>query len=81
MSTTCDYCHEEVLPGEVTEGRLNGKPAHQECLFRGVAGSAAHILRKCSCFGGTRHDPPGLTTRQAAKLALDTYRALNGDAL
>jgi hypothetical protein len=75
----CDYCDEIVLPHEITEDRLNGKPVHQECLFRGVAGSAAHILRECSCFGGTRHDPPGLTKRQAAKLALDVYRTLHPD--
>ena len=76
--TICDYCDEEVLIDEVTEQRLNGKPAHQECMLRAVAGSAAHMLRECSCYGGTREDPPGMTKRQAAKLALDTYRALNG---
>jgi hypothetical protein len=75
---TCDYCGEEVLPEEVTEQRLNNKPVHQECAFRAVAGSAAHILRECPCYGGTRHDPPGLTKRQAAKLALEAYRTVNG---
>ncbi len=74
----CDYCLEEVLPGEVTEARLNGKPVHHECAFRAVAGSAAHILGDCSCCGGTRHDPPGLTRRQAAKLALEAYLTVNG---
>lgn len=76
---TCDYCGEEVLPHEVTEQRLNNKPVHQECAFRSVAGSAAHILGECSCYGGTREDPPGMTKRHAAKLALDTYRMLNPD--
>jgi hypothetical protein len=72
----CGHCDEEVLKEEIW-GSLNGKPAHQECLFRLGAGSAAHILRECSCFGGTRDDPPGMTKRQAAKLALDTYRAIS----
>lgn len=73
----CSHCDEEVLPEEVFEGRLNGKPAHQECMFRLVAGSAAHILGDCFCCGGSRHDPPGLTKRQAAQLALEAYRTLH----
>jgi hypothetical protein len=73
---TCDYCGEEVLVEEIY-GTLNDKPTHQECLFRLVSGSAAHVLKECSCFGGSRSDPPGLTPRQAAKLALEAYRCLN----
>lgn len=73
---TCEHCDEEVLPEEVFDGRLNGKPVHQECLFRLTAGSAAHVLHECSCFGGTRHDPPGLTKREAAKLSLEAYRTV-----
>lgn len=72
----CDHCGEEVLY-EDTDMSLNGKPAHKECLFRLLAGSAAHILKECSCFGGTRSDPPGLTPRQAAKLALEVFVTIN----
>lgn len=76
----CDYCEEEVTPDEVTEQRLNGKPVHAECIFRAISGSAAHQLRECSCFGGTRHDPPGMTRRESAKLALATYRMITEEA-
>jgi len=58
----CGHCEEEVTKEEMW-GSLNGQPAHQECLFRLTAGSAAHVLKECSCYGGTRHDPPG--THQA----------------
>jgi hypothetical protein len=75
----CEYCDEEVLPEEVlSEGRLNGKPVHRECLFRITNGSVAHVLKECECFGGTRSDPPGMSRREAAKLALDTFLIING---
>jgi len=41
--------------------------------MRSVAGSAAHQLHECRCYGGEREDPPGMTKRQAAALALETF--------
>jgi hypothetical protein len=40
-------------------------------LFRAVAGSVAHLERRCGCFvaGSTEGDPPGMTKRQAALAA------------
>jgi hypothetical protein len=52
---------------------------HQECLFRMVVGSAAHQLGECSCYGGEREDPPHLTKREAAELALDVAQMLCGE--
>jgi hypothetical protein len=72
---TCAYCSEEIRPGEAHPDLLDH---HFECLMRAVAGSAAHQLGECTCFGGTREDPPSMTTRQAAALAWDTYRVLHG---
>lgn len=68
---TCVYC------GEPIEGDKRVLGLHDECAFRLVGGSAAHILKECACFGGTRHDPPGMSKREAARLALDTYRLIN----
>ena len=41
-------------------------PFHFECHMRLVIGSLAHQQRRCSCYGGTEHDPPGMTLRHAA---------------
>jgi hypothetical protein len=65
----CEYCAEEILPEEI----CNQPGYHLECVIRAVMGSAAHILGECSCYGGTRHDPPGVSPREAAKLAFEAY--------
>jgi hypothetical protein len=67
---TCFYCEEPLDQG-------GGSNIHKECAFRMIAGSAAHQLHECTCFGGTREDPPEMSTREAAKLALETYRLLH----
>jgi hypothetical protein len=67
----CMWCDEE---GTESELRFNGH--HRECLMRAVIGSAAHQLQECACYGGTREDPPGVSLREAAKLAWDTYNVL-----
>jgi hypothetical protein len=76
----CTYCEEPIQPEEhkPLEARLQ-RNMHNECLVRAVVGSAAHQLGECSCFGGTREDPPGMTARQAALLAYDTFKILRGD--
>jgi hypothetical protein len=66
----CGYCEEPLEMGR------DFNP-HTECMLRMVAGSAAHQLGECTCFGGTREDPPEMSTREAAKLALETYRLLH----
>jgi hypothetical protein len=78
----CMHCGEPLLPDEAVPAESRVLPAgagvnyHRECLVRMVAGSAAHQLRECTCFGGTREDPPGMTARQAAILAFDTFGML-----
>ena len=66
----CRYCDEPV---EGTFMELeDGSKLHVECNFRMIAGSAAHQLGECSCVGGSREDPPGLSKRDAARLAFET---------
>ena len=75
----CEYCQEEILPGELSH--CTGSDLHQECLFRMVSGSVRHIRRECSCFGGdqdTDGDEPGLTLRQGAAASLSEWRAQAG---
>lgn len=70
----CQYCEEEIEAGEASP--MPGM--HRECAIRSVVGSAAHQLKECSCYGGTREDPPNLSIREAAKLAAETFRVLEG---
>lgn len=49
--------------------------------LRDGGASAEHQLGECPCFGGTRMDPPSMSKRDAAKLALDTYHVLHGEAV
>ena len=76
INDPCPKCEEPILPGEDVR-QLDRGFVHYECLIRMIMGCAAHQLRECPCFGGTRHDPPGMTHRQAARLALDTFQWLH----
>jgi hypothetical protein len=74
---TCAFCNEPILPEEHKPLEAwTQRDMHNECLVRAVAGSAAHQLGECSCFGGSREDPPGMTIRQAALLAYETFTML-----
>jgi hypothetical protein len=43
---------------------------HIECWLRMIVGGINHIFGRCECCGGTDPpDPPGLSKRDAAKLA------------
>lgn len=51
---------------------------HFACGFRAVAGSVAHITRRCGCFvpGSSESDAPELTKRQAARAALGAWNVM-----
>jgi hypothetical protein len=77
----CAYCEEPIEAGDrgVTIPHIGGpepveKPYHFECHLRTVIGSVAHQMGQCSCHGGTEHDPPGLTRRQAARAAYRVWQ-------
>ena len=73
----CFKCDEPVLPGEAAiepvnvMGRL--REWHRECAIRAVVGSVGHLRQRCSCYGGTEEDPPGMTPREAARAALKEW--------
>lgn len=68
----CQYCGEPLEAGETM--------GHQECRFRMVGGSVAHIERRCSCYvpGADETDPPGMSLREGARAALRAYRKREG---
>lgn len=51
------------------------RPVHLDCFLRQIYGSVGHIEKKCSCHGGDREDPPGLTVRQAATASVKLYES------
>ena len=76
----CEWCGELILPGEPVSPMLVTKmdgtriTQHHECGFRSIAGGANHILRICTCCGGTEPpDPPEMSVRDAARWALQVY--------
>lgn len=72
----CDWCGEEILSEQ--ERDPWSPKLHTECGLRSIVGSAAHQLKECSCFGGQREDPLGMSRHEAAKLAAITWGLLNG---
>ena len=76
----CMWCDEAVFPDEDVRfiphldasGFAEKKPWHSECLARSILGGINHQKGLCSCCGGTLPpDPPELTVRQVAAVALE----------
>jgi hypothetical protein len=74
----CVHCEEPVEDWDQCHAFM--EPMHHACGFRAVAGSVAHIQKRCGCYvaGSKEEDPPGMTKRQAAEAALEAY-LLNPD--
>ena len=71
----CPNCGELVLPGESHPELRYMQNYHHECAARASIGSVGHILGQCKCYGGDWEDPPLMTRREAAKMALRMVRA------
>ena len=69
----CRHCNEEVedlnrsktIPHFGEKGHED-RVYHVECVVRMIIGSVGHQNQRCSCYGGTEEDPPGISTREAA---------------
>jgi hypothetical protein len=73
----CMHCGEEILLGEEVTLVNNGQAMmHVNCEMREIIGSVAHLERRCSCFvpDSSEGDPPGMTRREAADLAVKLWR-------
>jgi hypothetical protein len=76
----CGWCLEPI--GEKDEGLLVDPgdaedaapvPWHRDCYMRQVMGSLGHMMQECSCFGGNRGDPAGVSKREAATIAVQFW--------
>jgi len=72
----CPLCEESIKPGEARAPWI-GTNVHLECGARSVIGSVGHQMKWCSCFGGDKEDPPGMTKRQAAIAAFELMGKLH----
>jgi hypothetical protein len=84
VGEACGHCEEFIETGDrgvtfphIDERGAVEKPYHFECYIRIIVGSLAHQQHRCSCHGGTEHDPPRMTPRQAARAAYDFWQATN----
>jgi len=80
---SCLYCDEpfdeaagdsgKAMPLIPADGLPQVRHAHKECMFREVAGSLAHLERRCHHYGGEGNGTPGMTQRQEA---LEVWRRM-----
>lgn len=71
----CAWCEEPVLDNEPMAEHGDAM-YHEECEVREFQGPASHFMQECPCFGGTRGDPPGMSKRDSARLALEARSQL-----
>lgn len=78
IGSNCFYCEEPIIETDSGVISSNELPMHYNCFLRGIVGSVAHLQKRCSCFipGAHEGDPPGLTKRQAADMAVQVWSAL-----
>lgn len=71
----CINCDEPIEDGDQGIVYSNGPVAHRNCFLRATIGSVAHQLKTCSCYipGAPETDPPELTRREAANLAVELW--------
>jgi hypothetical protein len=73
VNKLCIWCDEPISVGDRGFVDIGGYAVHLECRIRMVVGSTGHQLRKCSCYGGTEEDQPGLTRRESALKAMELF--------
>jgi hypothetical protein len=78
LGEPCGWCREPIeeadnglLIPHVERNYTMERPHHIECFIRETAGSVAHQLRRCKCFGGGDRGEmeEGMTKREAARQA------------
>lgn len=81
MTTFCGHCREVIgpddrkreIPGFTCDGPVV-VPYHNECFIRRIVGGLNHQQGRCTCCGGdSPPDPPWMTTRDAARAAINYW--------
>lgn len=67
----CRHCGEIFIEGDQGVADMFGQPMHLDCHLRGIVGGLNHLRGTCTCCGGTDDpDPPNVSRREAARLAV-----------
>lgn len=75
----CLHCLELIDEDDSGFVYVNGPVAHRNCGIRMVVGGVNHVEGRCTCCGGTDPpDPPGITPREAARLAVEAFWRKHG---
>jgi hypothetical protein len=82
VGVPCSWCDEPIAADACGYFYSGPTPpaVHVECFVRQVIGSVAHQQRRCTCYGGHDEDPPGLSKRDAARLAYLAATPADGPA-
>lgn len=86
INEKCGFCRELITAEDsgfvvplVTSKGASELYYHHNCHIRQVVGGLNHQLGNCICCGGTLPpDPPELSLRTAADVAVAYYRTING---
>src|SRR4051812_15862194 len=89
VGSSCIMCEEPIEDGDRgfitcywSPAGVALRPVHAECQNRPALGGANHTLGPCSgCGGDDAPDPPGVTRRQAAILAVSAWEDRYGQPL
>ena len=85
VGRACGRCNETIVEGDdgLIVPLLGGDaahadvPYHYECHLRGIVGGLNHQLGRCTCCGGTEPpDPPNMSRREAARLAVKNWQVM-----
>jgi hypothetical protein len=71
IGKSCLRCKETFVDGDQGMTDVLGQSMHLECQLRSIIGGVNHIKGTCACCGGTDDpDPPNVSKREAARLAV-----------
>lgn len=79
VGEACVMCEEPVVAADIGTISAAGQVEHYACRMRAITGSVGHQMGRCSCFGGSEEDPPGMTRKQAAEAATALWHKMQGD--
>lgn len=79
FGAVCLWCDELVDEDDSGFVYANGPVAHRDCFIRQAVGGLNHVEGRCTCCGGTDPpDPPGISRREAARLAVAAFLRRHG---
>jgi hypothetical protein len=81
IGEACAWCGEKIVADDtgilmpmLGLGVTSMRPYHYACHVRGIIGGLNHLRGRCTCCGGPDPpDPPGMSRRESARLAVEHW--------